>query len=293
MKALLFKDSPKRSKLQRIFFPILLVFAELAIINLLGWGKLLEYRTNPSLLIALISYMPYVARGFVVGALVMCFLLYRNWSMTTADKDVSAYRPAVFWIALNLFASALLMVFFITIPSVSEFNTQPIGLGYFLYLATPLLWLIWFISTIAWFYPPNKLGPLLGAHWKLVLLIVAISLFARGTVPGELPLEIYNKALYFWSEVFLEPTLYVSMAISNVLGLNLEYWNDPNGLLTFGNSKFNVGILGECSGYEGITLVTVLLGVYCFLEKADASLNVRLGQNRHLQLLAFYLRSLQ
>ena len=235
MKALFFGDSPKRSKLQRIFFPILLVLVEVAIINLLGWGKLLEFRTNPSVLISLISYMPYVVRGFVVGALVMCFLLYRNWSQSSTDKAVNSYQPTRVWIALNLLASALLVVFFITIPSASEFNAQPIGLGYLLYLATPLLWLIWFVSTIAWFYPPNKLGPLVRAHWRLVLIIVVISLFARGTVPGELPLEIYNKALYFWSEVFLEPTLYVSMAISNILGLNLEYWNDASGLLTFGN----------------------------------------------------------
>jgi len=267
MEPLFFGDLPRGSKLQRIFFPLLLILAELAIINLLGWGKLMEFHANPSLLISLISYMPYVVRGFVVGALVMCFLLSRNWSESITYKSVSTYQPTIAWIALNLFASFLLVVFFLTIPSAAEFNAQPIGFGYFLYLATPLLWLIWFVSAIAWFYPPNKIGPLVRGHWGLVLIIVAISLFARGTVPGELPLEIYNKALYFWSELFLEPTLYVAKAISNVFGLNLEYWNDANGLLTFGNSVYSVGILGDCSGYEGITLVAVLLGVYCFLEK--------------------------
>ena len=262
-----FEDLPVRSKYQRIFFPLLLIFVELAIINLLGWGKLMEFHANPSALISLISYMPYVVRGFVVGALVMCFLLSRNWSQSIVNKSISSYQPTGIWIGLNLTATFLLAVFFLTIPSASEFNALPIGPGYFLYLVTPLIWLIWFASAVAWFYPPRQIGTLVRRHWGLLLIIVVISLFARGTVPGELPLEIYNKALYFWSELFLEPTLYVAMAVSNIFGLNLEYWNDATGLLTFGNSVYNVGILGDCSGYEGITLVAVLLGVYCFLEK--------------------------
>lgn len=267
MAALFSNDWLKQSRVRSVWLPLLLITAELVTINFLGWGKLMDFHANPNALIALISYMPYIVRGFVVGALVTCFLLYRNWSRADTHSPALSYRPAGTWIAINLLTSALLALFFFTIPGAAEFNARGFGAAYILFLASPLFWLFWFVSVVAWFYPPSQIAPLVREHWGLALVVVLISLFARGTVPGELPLEIYNKALYFWSELFLEPTLYVAKAVSDVLGLNLEYWNDANGLLTFGNSTYNVGILGDCSGYEGITLVAVLLGVFCYLER--------------------------
>ena len=267
MSALFSSDWLNQSRLKLIWLPLLLIVGELAAINFFGWGKLMAFHVNPNPLIALISYMPYIVRGFVVGMLVMCFLLYRNWLRSGGLSADWSYRPSGLWIGINLLASALLILFFFTIPSASEFNVRGFDLGFMLFLATPLLWLFWFVSAVAWFYPPSQIAPLVRKHWRLALVIVLISLFARGTVPGELPLEIYNKALYFWSEVFLEPTMYVAMAVSDMLGLDHEYWNDPTGLLTFGNEAYSVGITGDCSGYEGITLVAVLLGVFCYLER--------------------------
>ncbi len=257
---------------RRIAALLAIVLAELAIINFLGWGKLMAFHTSPIVLIALISYMPYVVRGVVVSTLAVLFFGYSSWSKSKAHQPLKFYAPSRFWVLLNIGATVGLAIFFLVLPSDRELNAKALSLPYFLFLASPLFWGFWFTSSFTFFSSPRGVYSALRKHWRIVLIAIVISLFARGTVPGELPLEIYTKVLYFWSDVFLKPTLVVAKTLSDLIGLGITYWYDSEGQPVFGNPSYNVIILGDCSGYEGITLVAILLGIFCYLERKSLKL---------------------
>lgn len=257
---------------RRIAVLLAIVLAELTIINFLGWGKLMAFHTSPIVLIALISYTPYIVRGVVVSTLVVLFFGYSSWSKSKINQPLKFYAPSRFWVMLNAGATLGLAFFFMVLPPNQELNSGILNLPYFLFLASPLLWGLWFVSSSAFFSSPRGVYLALRKHWRVVLIAIVISLFARGTVPGELPLEIYTKVLYFWSDVFLKPTLVVAKTLSDLIGLGITYWYDSEGQPIFGNQSYNVIILGDCSGYEGITLVAILLGIFCYLERKSLKL---------------------
>ena len=189
---------------RRIAVLLAIVLAELTIINFLGWGKLMAFHTSPIVLIALISYTPYIVRGVVVSTLVVLFFGYSSWSKSKINQPLKFYAPSRFWVMLNAGATLGLAFFFMVLPPNQELNSGILNLPYFLFLASPLLWGLWFVSSSAFFSSPRGVYLALRKHWRVVLIAIVISLFARGTVPGELPLEIYTKVLYFWSDVFLK-----------------------------------------------------------------------------------------
>lgn len=196
---------------------------------------------------------------FVVGLIIIKYILNAKLLET-----ITSYRTTkINWLLQVLCFSLLL--FFLRFTSAPQFvdvikaNGDALDLIYFLGItAFTLAWVLLLFTSLLvmapikfWFrFSRNQAA-------SLMMAAVGILLYASN--------QIYLlKFEVFWSGLILEPTILLAKTFVQFIGLNIVNQNNPQH---FGTEVFVVDIGPTCLGYQGVSIILIVLSAYLLIQR--------------------------
>ena len=163
-------------------------------------------------------------------------------------------------VAINFIAFILILIFLIKIQDPQEIIANHYSIKSIIYRLSPILWIIYLYSVLSLIFPFTILLKWIVGH-KIILYVVLILII----------ITVYPQAItglmVFWSDLLLQPTIYMSLEISRWFGFGVHIFPGGSNAPIFGTNRFQVEILPTCSGFEGMSLAICLLGIYCYLQR--------------------------
>ena len=169
-------------------------------------------------------------------------------------------------LCVNFASFVLLLIFFLKIDDPARLIANPFEAPAIFYTAIPLVWLFFLYSALDLLFPLSVLWDLIkNDKFFAILLLIFTALSAH---PSVNPIH-FQVAIDFWSNLLLGPTVILASNIADALGLPMQAFSMPGNLSPiFGTDKFHVIISPDCSGYEGITLIVILLVSYSYHQRS-------------------------
>ena len=128
------------------------------------------------------------------------------------------------------------------------------------YTINPLIWAVYLFTICNAIFPIKEFLKL-GIKNKVIISIILLGIFFLSNP------EIMDFLINFWANLLLVPTIQLASGISRVFHLDYRLLPDlVEGLPAFGTRQFEVEIAPACAGYEGMSLIILLLGGYCFIQ---------------------------
>jgi len=175
--------------------------------------------------------------------------------------SLNSLRLSTSAILVNITSFLILLSLFLMVKNPEELIAHPHSLQSAIYVCSPLVWTLYLYSICDALFPLSKFIKLAVKNWVLVVFIFLVEL----TIFSP---ELMDFLIKFWSNILLVPTIQVASSIAHLFGLNYQLLPDlVDGLPAFGTSQFEVEIAPACSGYEGLSLIIILLGGYFFLQR--------------------------
>ncbi|MBU3548032.1 exosortase E/protease, VPEID-CTERM system [Polynucleobacter sp. P1-05-14] len=198
--------------------------------------------------------------------ILVLILCVKNDRPVIKNIKVNFFKLSRWSLILNLISFLGLLTYAVIVDNPSELIANPYGPLSIFYIFTPILWVVYLFSLLDLFFPFAALKELL-QNEKLFAILMII-LIALSTNPVISPIHL-QSVIDFWSNLLLEPTITLALKISHMLGFSTQIFSFPGAPFPdFGTDKFHTTIAPECSGYEGITLATILLAGYCYLKRS-------------------------
>ena len=242
-----------------------------------GVEFLLAYHTQKIVLITLLSAP--------IPVLIILFKERSGLAFIEASKKNSTKLSAI---TLNIVAYIIVLYLSVSVQNPTELIGNPFGARSILYSLLPLFWLLYIYSAVNLIIAVNLI---FSEILKNKFLFISLFLATATTIDNPIFL---NGILDFWSEILLKPTLILASFFSKFLGLTIEIFPPSlSGIPIFGTSKFQVEILPGCSGYEGMTLIMILLAFYCYLQRGQLYLSRAILIIPIAAILMFFLNSIR
>jgi len=200
-----------------------------------------------------LGYFPEIASSVFVSAAVFGLVVCARPREETVGEFLDTVRvPPKKW-PVSLLVHSLLFLIFAALTLYMVEGDAAIS-------AYPDLWFLYwsiigFLAAVSWAAAVMPLQQWLQIIRRYWLLVAVAALAGSASWASGLLTETLWKPLR-------EPTFLLARVILQVFGL--EVVHDPETYL-LGTKTFEVNIAAECSGYEGIGLILVLLGVYFWL----------------------------
>lgn len=202
------------------------------------------------------------ARVEFIAYLIFSVILVLNGVRNkTSFISLDQLKIGRFTLAINAACFFSLLSLFFVFQNPVALIANPYSLQSLVYALSPLIWWLYLYSICDLVFPVKRMLRLLATDFRLIfpVLLIVVLIFNS---------DIFEIFINFWSDLLFGPTIQLSSAISRVFGLNYQVLPDlVDGMPTFGTSQFKVGIYPGCSGYEGMTLIALLLGAYCYLQR--------------------------
>ena len=175
-------------------------------------------------------------------------------------SSLNKFQPSRIIILGNILSLLALLGILIGIQNPAELVSNPGSWQSILYTFSPLIWLVYLCSICDALFPIKEFLKL-GSKNKTLISIILLCVFFI-TSP-----DLMAVLINFWSSLLLIPTINLASGISHIFGLNYEVLPDlMGGVPAFGTSQFEVEIYPACSGYEGMSLIVILLGAYLVIQ---------------------------
>ena len=169
-------------------------------------------------------------------------------------------------VGLNLSTFLLIIISFFLFKSPIELINYPNSLKSISYSFIPFLWFFFLISACDLLFPLIDFIKEVNRDKFLIFTIFLITYFS-------LHLAVTDFSESFWYALLIEPTVYLASGIATIIGFNAHAAQGALGeAIIFGTDHFRVSITFPCSGYEGMTLIVILLAAYCFLQRGSLKL---------------------
>ena len=179
--------------------------------------------------------------------------------------SVYLFRYSIRAIVINAISFIGLLFFFLSIKNPIELINNPFSFKAIFYTLIPMVWIAYLYSVLDLLFPILVLKKLFYRNQFLVVALVVLTVISVNPVVTPIHLEGF---LEFWSNLFLEPTIKLASIIAHVFGVPTEVFSFPGATYPdFGTQRFHTGITPDCSGYEGVTLISILLLAYCYFER--------------------------
>lgn len=216
-------------------------------------------------LMALVSHRDLV-KGILFGVLVLGVMVSRHLVQSGTARQWLEHRPTVVTRLLQALVFAALLALLWWLPQAGTLSwLQASGLdmsavGIAVYLLLIVLWVgLVVISALllapyaAWqdFSHGHKAGML--AMLTGVLLYVASQALLTHIEAG-------------WSNIFLKPTLQIATIFAKAIGLGVVAQAGPT---LFGTPNFVVDIGPTCLGYQGVSIVLLVMLSYFYAQRKD------------------------
>ena len=210
----------------------------------------------------LAAYSPRVVfNGLLAYLLIFIFMVGKVIRNPRFLSSLNNFRPSRIIILGNIISLLALLGILIGIQNPAELMSNPVSWQSILYTFSPLIWLVYLCSICDALFPIKEFLKLVGKNKTLISIILLSTFFI--TSP-----DLMAVLINFWSSLLLIPTINLASGISHFFGLNYEVLPDLiGGVPAFGTSQFEVEIYPVCSGYEGMSLVAILLGAYLVIQR--------------------------
>ena len=180
--------------------------------------------------------------------------------------DVNLSRYSFNTVAINIISFIGLLVFFLSIRNPIELINNPLGFKAIFYTLIPIVWISYLYSVLDLLFPILILKKLVYKNQFLVVALLILTIISINPVVTPIHLE---GLLNFWSNLFLDPTIKLASIIAHFFGFQTEVFSFPGAAYPdFGTQRFHTGITPDCSGYEGVTLISILLLGYCYIQRS-------------------------
>ena len=199
---------------------------------------------------ALLSYLLMVI--LIIGKKMKCPYFFIPLNHCTVQSPT---------VLVNIASFCILSAFFVGVQNPKELVTHPHSLQSILFALSPVVWGLYLYSIFDAVFPIRYFLSF-AAKSRSLMIAILLTVFAINN-PG-----VMNVLISFWSNLLLVPTIEVASSISHIFGLNYHMLPDLiDGAPAFGTNEFKVGISPACSGYEGMSLIVFLLGVYFIIQQ--------------------------
>lgn len=205
-----------------------------------------------------------VVKGVLFAVIVFGLLLIKYILKSRSIETFTAYKTAkINWLLQFLSFGLLLILLWLT--SAPQFidiviNNEDIipTIHYLGIAAFVLAWALLILTSMLVIAPIN--------FWrKFARTQVTSLMIAAGGVVIYVSSQLYlSKFEAFWSGLFLQPTILIAKTFAGFIGLNTVDQENPQH---FGTNEFVVDIGPTCLGYQGVSIILIVLTAYFLIQR--------------------------
>jgi exosortase E/protease (VPEID-CTERM system) len=254
------------NRIRRWPFLIGLVLLEVALLRYVSVLQYMPLRESPEALDQLVSLVPAAVKAsLLTGAFALVVTFIRAKSSLSAG--LAEHYPTRMTIALNIACfGALTALFAVMQPTGRASGSAWLAIAM---RFSPILWLGLLVSWAGVVAPFAFWRKALFVNYRMLFIIFAVSFLSFHSFDAEFASAVGGA--------LIEPTLYLTSKIYALTGEAITAVGvSPEGYPIYGSGEFFGEIGPSCSGYEGILLTVMFLGLYFFLEPRKMS-GVQIG----------------
>ena len=209
---------------------------------------------------ALVAHRDLV-KGLLFGVIGLAMLLSREVLQPANRALLLAYRPSRKLLLFNAICFVFLgsLLWTLPAPRVAALLGDD-GVFVLLYLALTAGWLGVASSAALLLLPPDWLRAVLRRN------LPGVSAVAGGVIAYILAQNFLSHFEGFWSGLFLAPTIAIATRLARLLGMGDVA---HTGGSYFGTPSFTVDIGPTCLGYQGVSIVLLVLAGYFVINRAQ------------------------
>jgi exosortase E/protease (VPEID-CTERM system) len=170
------------------------------------------------------------------------------------------HRPSRFAVVLNILCFTTLAVLFVKMRQSGEGD----GWVTLARRTTPIIWIGMLASWAGFVAPYRTWRQIIASHYAISAIVFAVSFASFHQLDAEIAARI--------GTLLIRPTVFLSAHIYALTGEMLAVVGaSPEGDPIIGSGDFFGQISPACSGYEGMILSVLFLGIYFYLEPSKTS----------------------
>ena len=253
-------------KLPLLVLTLLLLAAQAVVLRYTRWLAIEHAGVRGDTTLIMLASHRDLVKGILFGVLVMGVLVTRHLLKTSGHAALLQHQPKLLaWLAQWLFFTALVALLW-WLPQAGTLHwLQASGLdaalwGAMGYLLFALLWLGLIGSSALLLAPGASWQDFIQTHRaSMIGMLAGVLMYVASQV-----LLTHIEAL--WSNIFLSPTLQIATIFGKALGLSVVAQAGPT---LFGTANFVVDIGPTCLGYQGVSIVLLVLLSYFYAQRQD------------------------
>ena len=224
-------------------------------------------RENGGYQFFLAAYSPRLQAYGLLGYLLICiFMVGKVIHNPRFLSSLNEFRPSRIIILGNILSLLALLGILVGIQKPEELISNSDSWQSILYTFSPLIWVVYLCSICDALFPIKEFLKLGGQNKTLISIILLSTYFISNP-------DLMDVLMNFWSSLLLIPAMKLASGISHIFGLSYKVLPDLiDGMPAFGTGQFEVEIAPACSGYEGMSLIAILLGTYLVMQRESLRL---------------------
>lgn len=205
-----------------------------------------------------------VVKGVLFAVIVFGLIMIKYILNAKLLEAITAYSTAkINWLLQVL--SFSLLLYLLRFTSTSQFadlikvNGGALDLIYYLGItAFSLSWTLLLFTSLLVMAP-------IRFWWQFARNQTTSLMMAAGGIVLYAGNQIYlSKFEVFWSGLILQPTILLAKTFAQFIGLNIVNQNNPQH---FGTEGFVVDIGPTCLGYQGVSIILIVLSAYLLIQR--------------------------
>lgn len=251
----------QRAAKTRLLLMLALLASEALVLRFLRWQAIEDAKPFNSFDLSLLASHRELVKAILFITVAMALLLFRELGNSGARQRLADHIATAESVGVNLLAFFLLGALIWTIPTSVVDNWLAASLWGVpaLYTLLTLAWVAVVASSMALLLPPDWVAKVLRQNLLGAFIVVVGALLY---VLGQSYLTAFESA---WSAALLPPTVYVATQFSALIGIGAVA---KPGTTYFGTESFVVDIGPTCLGYQGVSIVLVLLLTYILTSRS-------------------------
>ena len=251
----------QRAAKTRLLLMLALLASEALVLRFLRWQAIEDAKPFNSFELSLLASHRELVKAILFITVAMALLLFRELGNSGARQRLADHIATAESVGVNLLAFFLLGALIWTTPTSVVDNWLAASLWGVpaLYTLLTLAWVAVVASSMALLVPPDWVAQVLRQNLLGAFIVVVGALLY---VLGQSYLTAFESA---WSAALLPPTVYVATQFSALIGIGAVA---KPGTTYFGTESFVVDIGPTCLGYQGVSIVLVLLLTYILTSRS-------------------------
>ncbi len=245
----------QRAAKTRLLLLLALLAIEAIVLRFLRWQAIEDAKPFDSFDLSLLASHRELVKAILFITVAMALLLFRELGNSGARERLAGHRATTESVGVNLLAFFLLAALIWSIPTAVVDNWLAASLWGVpaLYTLLTLAWVAVVASATALLVPLDWVAQVLRQNLLGAFIVLV------GTLLYVLSQSYLTEFESVWSAALLPPTVYVATQFSALIGIGAVA---KPGTTYFGTESFVVDIGPTCLGYQGVSIVLVLLLTY-------------------------------